>query len=373
MDNTELHFLTFDPEEMYRDMTEIYMANGGEALYPGDEKEILLRGVQAIMVTGFAAVDNALRMSTLRYATGQYLDLIGENRGCERLGGNKAHAKVTFTFSSSSGTVKKGTRITADGKTIYTVDMGMSIANPIGGGASVGAVITVNVTAEEAGEDGNLLTAGTEMQLLESNPKVVRIACTTSASGGTDKESDDDYRERIRNYGLTNNTTGPRLQYESRAKEASGEIIDVHAMRGTGLLDNGTVNIVLLVPAGQFSTIKPLVEAALNDERVRPLTDIVVVQEAIANDYTLRVQYKQEAGSNISADVAKAVEEYQKWQDGKIGRAFNPDRLMAAIYSLGATRVVWGQGSNFEGEPVEYTEILEDNCCKGTITVEVLT
>lgn len=100
MDNTELHFLTFDPEEMYRDMMEIYMASGGEALYPGDEKEILLRGVQQIMVTGFAAVDNALRMSTLRYAAGNYLDLLGENRGCERLQAEKRREQSSWRSRS---------------------------------------------------------------------------------------------------------------------------------------------------------------------------------------------------------------------------------------------------------------------------------
>ncbi len=55
-----------------------------------------------------------------------------------------------------------------------------------------------------------------------------------------------------------------------------------------------------------------------------------------------------------------------------IGRAFNPDRLLAVIYQAGATRVTWGDGSNFNGGAVTYTEIGANQRCKGTITLTAL-
>lgn len=71
--------------------------------------------------------------------------------------------------------------------------------------------------------------------------------------------------------------------------------------------------------------------------------------------------------------MAECVKSYQSWQDGTIGRAFNPDRLMAAMYQAGAERVAWQTGSAFgEAGAIEYTEIPETACCKGTITLEVL-
>lgn len=39
MDTTQTHYLTFDPEAIYREMLETYIENGGDILYPGDEKE----------------------------------------------------------------------------------------------------------------------------------------------------------------------------------------------------------------------------------------------------------------------------------------------------------------------------------------------
>ena len=43
MDNTELHYLTYDPDEIWAEMQRAYVENGGDILYPGDEKEMLLR------------------------------------------------------------------------------------------------------------------------------------------------------------------------------------------------------------------------------------------------------------------------------------------------------------------------------------------
>ena len=73
MDSTELHYVTYDPDAIWKEMMLAYITAGGDVLYPGDEKEMLLRSVQADIVQVFAGVDNALRMQTLRYAVGDYL------------------------------------------------------------------------------------------------------------------------------------------------------------------------------------------------------------------------------------------------------------------------------------------------------------
>ena len=54
MDNTEIHYLTYDPDEIWNEMITAYVEAGGDVLYPGDEKEMLLRGVQAMITQVFA-------------------------------------------------------------------------------------------------------------------------------------------------------------------------------------------------------------------------------------------------------------------------------------------------------------------------------
>ncbi len=362
--STEIHYLTYDPEAIWKDMTDAYIDAGGDVLYPGDEKELLLRGVQAIVTQVFAGVDQALRMSTLRYATGEYLDVYGEDRSCARIPAKAAEAKIRITFSASgiSKTIAAGSLLTADGETMYKTTEDITQSGLV-------QEIVTSIEAERTGSAGNGLAKGTQMQFMVGNPAVVSVFVSEGASGGQDKEDDDTYRERIREYGLVNTTTGAARQYESAAMDASSNVVDAKAIR----LSAGNVGVYLILSdeASAESTIA-LVREALNSEESRPLTDSLTVAQANEKEYTLIVQYTQAAGTNITAELAEAVSEYRDWQDNTIGQAFNPDKLMAMVYQAGATRVTWGDGSAFDGGTVQYTEIPSDTRCKGTITLKAV-
>jgi phage-related baseplate assembly protein len=365
MDNTELHYLTYDPDAIWDEMIYNYVTAGGDILYPGDEKEILLRSVLADVVQIFAGVDNALRMQTLRYAVGDYLDLLGELRGCERIAASAATATVTITTYATGKTdvLEAGTTMTADGEQFYELveDFAMT---------GYQQTATVQVRAVREGSAGNGLLAGAQMQLAVTNTGVDSILVATDASGGNEEEDDDTYRDRIREFGLASITTGPEQQYEAAAKAVSSEILDAEAIN----LGAGKVGVyVILASDTGAAAILQAVADALTAEDVRPLTDQVSVHRATDIRYTLNVQYRADGSSSVSSAIADAVTDYQEWQDNTIGRAFNPDRLMAAIYQAGATRVIWGSGSTFDGGDVEYTEIAATARCKGTITLTALT
>ena len=121
MDDTELHYLTYDPDEILKDMMFAYTVAGGDLLYPGDEKEMLLQAMLQIMVQAFAGIDNALRMDTLRYAVRDYLDIYGEKRNCYRIPAQaaKATVKITMGATGTAGTIAAGTPLTADGAVLY--------------------------------------------------------------------------------------------------------------------------------------------------------------------------------------------------------------------------------------------------------------
>lgn len=363
--DSEVHYVTYDPEKIFEEMQLAYLEAGGNVLYPGDEKEMLLRSVQSVIVQTLAGVDHALRMATLRYAAGEYLDLYGEKRGCARIEAQAAQATVEIQFRAgqTAKTIAAGTALTADGERVYALTEDV---------LQTGAAQTVRagIRAESLGVSGNALAAGTRMQFLISQNDIISVTCVTDATGGTAREDDDTYRERIRSYGLVNVTTGPQIQYEAQAKAVSSEILDARATNGGA----GKVNVTLLTAdTANLENLKAAVASALNALRVRPLTDQVTVGVSAAVEYTLAVKYKAPAQQNVASGVAAAVADYQKWQDNTIGRAFNPDRLMAAIYQAGAERVSWGTGSNFNGGDVEYTEIGATAHCAGTITIEVMT
>lgn len=362
MDNTELHYLTYDPDAIWNQMIINYVDAGGDILYPGDEKEMLLRSVQADIVQVFAGVDNALRMQTLRYAVGPYLDTLGELRGCERIAASPAKATVTITTNATgkTGTLEAGTAMTADGQVFYMLTEDFPLTGYV-------QTETVEVECTEDGSAGNGLLSGTELSLAISNKAVNSIVAASDASGGNEEEGDSLYRERIRQYGLASISTGPAQQYESAAKAVSSSIVDAKALN----LGNGSVGIYLIfnVNTGKAAIIQA-VSDALSADSVRPLTDKVYVYEATDISYTLNIEYEYNSGNNIAAAVNEAVSDYKEWQENHIGRPFNPDRLMTALYQAGCTRVTWGTGSVFGSDgDVEYTEIDANKRCKGTITL----
>lgn len=365
MDNTDLHYLTFSKDEIWEQMMLNYVAAGGDILYPGDEKEILLCGVLTDIVQVFAGVDNGLRMQTLRYAVGDYLDILGEQRSCPRIEATKARATVTITTNATgqTDTLEAGTTMTADGELFYALVEDFAITG-------YQQTATVEVEAVRAGSAGNGLLAGVQMQLAVTNTAVYSIFSASDASGGNEREEDETYRERIREYGLASISTGPERQYEAAAKAVSGEILDAKAIN----LGAGQVGVYLILASDTgAAAILQAVEDALSAEDVRPLTDNVSVHRATDVPYTLKVQYQADSSSATSTAIANAVTSYQEWQDSVIGRPFNPDRLMAAIYQAGATRVLWGTGSEFDdGGDVEYTEIAATERCKGTITLATI-
>jgi len=364
MDNTEIHYLTYDPDEILKEMLRAYAQAGGEPIYAGDEKEILMQAMLQIMAQAFAGIDNALRMDTLRYAVREYLDIYGEKRSCPRIEARKAAAriKITMRATGNAGVIPQGTALTADGEVLYATTEDVAVS----GSAQV---LYADVECTRTGTVGNSLTAGTEMQSVVPIAGAGLIVCQESAAGGQDREEDEAYRERIRTWGLTRTGTGPRQQYEAAAKAVSSSITDAKAVN----LDGGEVGVYLIfsTDTGKAALIAQ-VEAALSDESVRPLTDTVTVSEATAVPYTLNVKYAYDGSVTAQSRITAAAAEYQAWQEGAVGRAFNPDKLAAMMYQAGATRVIWDTGSEFDGGAVEYTEIGEDEYCKGTITQAVI-
>ena len=82
----------------------------------------------------------------------------------------------------------------------------------------------------------------------------------------------------------------------------------------------------------------------LNDETVRPITDCVVVSAPEAVNYTIELTWylsEDDLGkiASVTSAVASAVEDYRLWQQNRIGRDINPDRLVELVRGAGAKRM----------------------------------
>lgn len=153
-------------------------------------------------------------------------------------------------------------------------------------------------------------------------------------------EGDNDFRRRIQLSLEGFSTAGPRGAYIFHALSASGDVLDASATSPTP----GDVLITILSRTGDGTAGPALVntvEAALNDDDVRPLTDTVTVQSATIVNYTIAATlyfYDGPDRAVVLASAQAAVEVYAEAQR-RLGRDVTLSGIYAALHQPGVQRV----------------------------------
>ena len=377
MADLRVHYLTYDPDAMWEEMMRIYMQEGGDVLFPGDEKYMLLRAVQQMLIAAYAAHDNAARMRTLRYAVGDYLDLIGEGMRMPRVTAQHAQTMVRVTVKAAGASVSlpKGSQFSYNGLLIFETTQEAAVSATPGGEA----VLEAPAQCTTEGIAGNGVEAGTLLHPIYATAQILRAELAAASGGGSERETDEEYRERMRNSSYIDTTTGPASQYSAQAMAVSSAIIDASAVAGSEYaLEAGHVLISLLFSAGTEQSEKDAllleVNAALSAQEVRPLTDVVSVQEAQSVPFEITVRYAVDGARSTAmvsrTEIVTAAEDFVLWQCAQLGRAFDPYRLITALYNAGCSRVDIDPTSAVNGGPVGYTAILPTQYMLGTVTLE---
>lgn len=358
----DIQFVESDPEQIITTMVETYEAMTGRTLYPASPERLFIAWLASIIVQQRALINQTAKQNIPRFADGEYLDeLAGLFKDVERLPAESAKATFRCYISEeqdSSVFIPQGTRITVSGELMFATDELVEI--PAGD-----LYADVTGTCMTPGTEGNGYTAGQIKEIVDVYDYYQKIENITTSSGGTEIEDDDSFYNRMRESMESFSTAGPAGAYKYFAESASNAVQDVVATSP----DAGEVDVRILPKdrSGDASELIAIVEAALNDEKVRPLTDSVTVQ--LPDDVTFNVSVKyyisrdDSASATIIADAAaQAVDDYIEWQIEKMGRDINPSKLHAMLMNAGVKRV--------EITYPEFTEVDETEVAKlGTKTV----
>lgn len=220
----ELQFIETDAGTIKDEILEDLENGVTEPLYPGDERRIYGEALAAVVVAVYNSVNDACKQKLLRYARGDVLDALGENRGVTRL--DPTYASVTLRFSvneplSSNVIIPSGIRVTGD-FTRYFVTDSVSVLY-------AGALyLDVAATAEGGGSDYNDMAPGTITTIVDVSdiPLIDSVTNTDASAGGGDKEQDEAYRERIREAENKFSTAGPAAAYKYWALSANSLVTD---------------------------------------------------------------------------------------------------------------------------------------------------
>mgnify|MGYP002626806938 CR=1 FL=1 len=305
--------------------------------------------------------DYAGKQSFLTYATGDFLDNLAAMRGVTRIEATAAVTILQFSISdpiASAVSIPAGTRVT-NGNDVYFATDEYAEIRP--GQTSV----TVSATCTDAGLTGNGFAVGELNTVVNTLPYIGTVSNTVATSGGADRESDENLKERIYSIPGSYSTAGPAGAYIFHTKNVSSEIGDV----AVSSPEPCEVVVKFIMADGSLPSAAMIqkVQDYLDDNDIRPLTDVVTVGAPNTATYNINLTYyigasDTSAVSTIQADVEAAVSAYNIWQTEKIGRDINPSYLIKKIMEAGAKRVV-------VNSPV-FTAVNESTVAKtGTVTV----
>lgn len=334
----DIEFVDTDTATIKANIITVYEGLSGRTLAAGDPVRLFLESVASIIAQQRSIINFTGKMNLLAYSEGDYLDHIGILVGCTRLEPEKAKAEALVTLSAEQEfavSIPAGTRITAGNDVMFAITDTVIVS-----AGETTAEVTVECTT--AGEVGNGFLPGQLKQIVDPIAYVESIVNTSTSAGGTDTESDEAYRERIRIAPESFSVAGPTGAYIYWAKTASSLISDVAVISP----QPGYVEIYPLLEGGELpsQTILNDVAAVCNDDRIRPLTDHVSVISPTAVSYDVEAEYYIEAedsssSAEIQEAVTKAVNEYVFWQKTKLGRDVNPSELIRRMVNAGAKRV----------------------------------
>jgi len=332
-------FVESNWDDIYKELFQAYERVSGQPISKGQ--------LEAVLLSIFAYRENLLRIlinetakqNLLAYARGEVLDHLGALLGVSRLSASPAMTMLRFYFSNLDRNIliPKGTRVASkDGKVVFETTGDINVEAQT-------VYIDVQAICTQEGEIGNGYYLTQISELVDPVPYVEKVENVSISYGGQDEENDERFRARIRLAPESFSNAGSKGAYEFWAKTAHQDIVDVSVLSPSP----GVVKVVVLMKNGQIPSPEILqkVSDTLNDEKVRPLTDRVIVSPPEMIEYSILgtiYLYKNTPFADAILEQAyKVCEDYANLLKNKLGKDIVPEELIKAIQSLsGVYRVV---------------------------------
>ncbi len=328
-----MNFVDIDTSKIESEILKAYETISGKKLYPGDPVRLLLETVAYVVAILKSDINYTGKLNLLAYAQGEYLDKLGEFLGVKRLEATAAITTLRFYVSeplSFDVVIPQGTRAAPDSKIFFET---IEEAKITAGDTSV----DVQAKCQTAGTIGNGFLPGQINQFVDIVPYIESVQNISVSYGGSDIESDEHLSERIRLAPESFSNAGSKGAYVFHAKSAHPDIADVSVYSNSP----GVVNVVFLMKDGKLPTqdLIQTVKDYLNDEKVRPLTDTLIVSAPEVVNYNIDLNYYihkkySSLSATIQQNVEKAVDDFVVYQKAKIGRDVLPEELVYRLKTI---------------------------------------
>jgi len=327
----EPQFIERDVNKITQEWISLYEQKTGKTLQPAQIERILIDvGVyrESLLRIG---IQEAAKQNLVNFATYPMLDYLGELVGVYRLAAK--YSKTTFRFLIDEPltfdyTIPSGIEIESkDVKVIFkTLKTSVLSKDQL--------FIEMEGQAETAGIIGNGYLPGEINNLITPIPYISEVFNITESSSGADEETDDNLRKRIKEAPEQFSNAGSRGAYRFHTISAHQNIIDVAVIHK----QPGVVEIYPLTIDGNPSLeIIDTVQYYLSDDKVRPLTDLVLVKPPEKIDFQILadiILYNFADLESAQALINEKLEEFKKNLRSKLGLDIVPTQIIAILNSI---------------------------------------
>jgi phage-related baseplate assembly protein len=286
--------------------------NLGRSLAPADVEMLILNSFAYEVSLLRIAANQAFRQNLVDFSTAPMLDYLGALVGVTREPAAGAECSIQFLFVAGANAVllPVGLRVQSiDGQAIFATTAAVNVA---AGTTSV----TVDAICQTAGSVGNGYTAGNVSVILDPQPYISSAANVDTTANGSDPETDDQLRARIKIAPSAFSVAGPTEAYEFYAKSADPSIVDVACVTTAP----GVVTLYPLCSGGVLAStaLQNQILKFCSDSKVRPQNDTVLVADPTVITFEIDVSLTI-YNSAVEADVLTQVNaNLAAWQAARV-------------------------------------------------------
>ncbi|MDR3134253.1 MAG: baseplate J/gp47 family protein [Prevotellaceae bacterium] len=357
-------FVERDPDTIMAECTAKLEELLERTLQPAQVEQLMLQFIvyrEVLLVNRFNA---GMSQMLYQFSKAPVLDYIAALVAVERLPPATAGCTIKFSLDDEHGEygptiIPAGTRVaTSDGAVIFSVPDDIIIESDV-------LEVEVDVEAEEAGKSGNGYQPGMVNKILDPLAFVLTVENINTTGGGSDEETDEQLRERIRLSPSQYSTAGSRASYEYHARSANPTIIDISVTSPTP----GTVVIVPLIETGAPpEEVLADIENVCSAENVRPLTDTVEVKSPMEKEYEIVVWLTLYEGADavtVKAAVLASLTKFAEEKRRKLGK----DIIRSHIAQLCRIADVYDVAVNTPAENIIVNADEFSNCTKIEVNI----
>lgn len=340
MSRAQYQFIPTDPDEIIAWLTARYEALTGVAVQPGSPERLFIQWVASVVVQERALTNYAANQNLPSRAEGANLDALAELFYIEgRPPATAATCTMRFTISGAlpfAVLIPGGTRVTDASRSLVWETEEDVYVNP------GDTYADVKIQCQTTGKVGNGFVAGQINTIVDLFAYYQSCVNLNTSDGGSEEASDEEFYNLMRLSMDSYSCAGSRGSYVYFAMKADKGIGDAIAASPTP----GVVKLYALMKDGSIASeeIKEKVLKECSADDVRPLTDLVSVEDPEVVEYNVALTYYVPAEAQVSAEelalaVAGKVGEYTDWQSAKLGRDINPSKLIHMLMETGIKRV----------------------------------